>query len=84
MRPVVVLCGTFPRVAVERLSREVELKRVSIDRNELLLAVSEANGLILRNMPYVDDEILSRAPKLKVIGRFGVGVDNVDLDAARK
>jgi D-3-phosphoglycerate dehydrogenase len=84
MRPVVVLCGTFPRVAEERLSREVELKRVSIDRNELLLAISEANGLILRNMPYVDDEILSRAPKLKVIGRFGVGVDNVDLDAARK
>jgi D-3-phosphoglycerate dehydrogenase len=35
-------------------------------------------------MPYVDDEILSRAPKLKVIGRFGVGIDNVDLDAARK
>ncbi|MFA0783009.1 hydroxyacid dehydrogenase [Fervidibacter sacchari] len=84
MRPLVVLCGTFPAVAEERLSREVEVKRISIDRNELLLALSEADGLILRNMPYVDDEILSHAPKLKVIGRFGVGVDNVDLDAAKK
>jgi len=84
MRPLVVLCGTFPAVAEERLSREADVERISIDRNELLLALSEADGLILRNMPYVDDEILSRAPKLKVIGRFGVGVDNVDLDAAKK
>jgi D-3-phosphoglycerate dehydrogenase len=84
MRPVVILCGTFPSVAEERLSQEATVKRIPIDRNELLLALSEADGLILRNMPFVDDEILSRAPKLKVVGRFGVGVDNVDLDAAKK
>ncbi|MFA0744122.1 MAG: hypothetical protein LASZOEIN_000912 [Candidatus Fervidibacter sp.] len=52
MKPIVVLCGTFPSVAEEKLSQEAMIKRVPIDRNELLLAISEANGLILRNMPY--------------------------------
>lgn len=84
MKPVVVLCGNFPKIAEERLSEEAEVKRISIDRCELIKAIADADGLILRNMPYVDDEILNCALKLKVIGRFGVGVDNVDLEAARK
>ncbi|MCX7643068.1 MAG: hydroxyacid dehydrogenase [Armatimonadetes bacterium] len=84
MKPVVVLCGTFPGLAEERLAEETELRRVNIDKRELSEAISDANGLILRNMPYIDDELLSRAPKLKVIGRFGVGVDNVDLEAAKR
>ncbi len=84
MRPLVLLCGSFPVVAEELLEREATIKRVAIDRDELCHAITDADGLILRNMPYVDDEILNCAPKLKVIGRFGVGVDNVDLEAARK
>ncbi|MFN3420931.1 MAG: hydroxyacid dehydrogenase [Armatimonadota bacterium] len=84
MKPLVVLCGSFPVVAEELLEQEATVKRVAIDRNELCRAITDADGLILRNMPYVDEEILNCAPKLKVIGRFGVGVDNVDLEAARK
>lgn len=84
MKPLVVLCGVLPPVAEKRLSQEANVKRISIDRNELALALRDADGLILRNMPYVGSEILNQAPKLKVIGRFGVGVDNVDLDAARE
>ncbi len=84
MKPVVVLCGNFPAITEEKLSEGTELKRTSIDRCELIKAIVDAEGLILRNMPYVDDEILNCAPKLKVIGRFGVGVDNVDLEAARR
>ncbi len=84
MKPVVILCGTFPEVAERKLLEEAEIRRIPIDRDELCQAVADADALILRNMPYVDDEILSHAGKLKVIGRFGVGVDNVDLEAARK
>ncbi|MFN4180038.1 MAG: hydroxyacid dehydrogenase [Armatimonadota bacterium] len=84
MKPLVLLCGSFPAVAEELLEREATIKRVAIDRDELCRAITDADGLILRNMPYVDDEILNCAPKLKVIGRFGVGVDNVDLEAAKK
>jgi len=42
----------------------------------------EADALIVRSGLMVDGAVLSKAPKLRVIGRAGVGVDNVDLPAA--
>src|SRR5580658_2551697 len=42
----------------------------------------EAEALIVRSAVQVSAEILKQAPKLRVIGRAGVGVDNVDLAAA--
>jgi len=42
----------------------------------------EADALILRSATRVTADLLAAAPKLKVVGRAGVGVDNVDLEAA--
>src|SRR6266550_5877826 len=42
----------------------------------------EADALLVRSAVQVSKEVLAKAPKLRVIGRAGVGVDNVDLDAA--
>src|SRR5215212_5916125 len=44
--------------------------------------LSEADALLVRSAVQVTKEVLAKAPKLRVIGRAGVGVDNVDLDAA--
>jgi len=44
--------------------------------------LAEADALLVRSAVQVDRAVLERAPKLRVIGRAGVGVDNVDLDAA--
>lgn len=44
--------------------------------------LAEADALIVRSGLIVDSAVLSKAPKLRVIGRAGVGVDNVDLPAA--
>src|SRR5438270_3803766 len=41
-----------------------------------------ADALLVRSAVQVDRSVLEKAPKLRVIGRAGVGVDNVDLDAA--
>src|ERR1700733_15010187 len=41
-----------------------------------------ADGLVVRSATRVTDELLSHAPRVRVVGRAGVGVDNVDLDAA--
>ena len=41
-----------------------------------------ADALLVRSAVQVDAALLAKAPKLKVVGRAGVGVDNVDLDAA--
>jgi D-3-phosphoglycerate dehydrogenase len=44
--------------------------------------LAEADALLVRSAVQVTKAVLSQAPKLRVIGRAGVGVDNVDLDAA--
>ena len=44
--------------------------------------LAEADALMVRSAVQVTPEVLAKSPKLRVIGRAGVGVDNVDLDAA--
>lgn len=50
-------------------------------REELLGAVAEADALIVRNATRVDGELVAAARKLRVVGRLGVGLDNIDLPA---
>ncbi|WP_246007484.1 hypothetical protein [Halomonas nitroreducens] len=51
------------------------------DRQALLAAVADAEGLVVRNRTQVDAELLEAAPRLRVVGRLGVGLDNIDLAA---
>src|SRR6516164_7434666 len=44
--------------------------------------LAEADALLVRSAVQVDKAVLEQAPRLRVIGRAGVGVDNVDLDAS--
>lgn len=48
----------------------------------LLDAIGEYDGLVVRSQTKVTAEVLARADKLKVVGRAGVGVDNIDVEAA--
>jgi D-3-phosphoglycerate dehydrogenase len=45
-------------------------------------ALAEADGLVVRSATRVTRELLAKGPRLKVVGRAGVGVDNIDLPAA--
>lgn len=45
--------------------------------------LAEAHGLIVRTYTQVNDALLDRAPKLRVVARAGAGVDNIDTDACR-
>jgi D-3-phosphoglycerate dehydrogenase len=51
-------------------------------REETLAAIAEADALIIRSATKADAALIAAASKLKVIARAGVGVDNVDLEAA--
>lgn len=53
-------------------------------REKLLEAIPEAEVLLVRSGTKVDAELLSRAARLTVIGRAGVGVDNIDMAAATR
>lgn len=52
------------------------------DRAKLLAAVPEADALLVRSATTVDAEVIAAAPKLKIVARAGVGLDNVDVEAA--
>ena len=47
-------------------------------------ALAEADALVVRSAVQVDDALMAQAPKLRVIGRAGVGVDNIDAEAATR
>src|ERR1700758_4518640 len=53
-------------------------------KNGLAAEIADADGLIVRSAVQVDDALLASAPKLRVIGRAGVGVDNIDAEAATR
>ncbi len=47
-------------------------------------ALKDADGLVVRSAVQVDDTLIAAAPRLRVIGRAGVGVDNIDAEAATR
>ena len=53
-----------------------------ITREALLAAVPNADALVIRSAHKIDAEVLHGAPRLKIIARAGVGVDNVDIPLA--
>ena len=55
-----------------------------ISAEELLSIISEYDALMVRSASKVTAEVIERADKLKIIGRAGVGVDNIDIAAATK
>lgn len=58
--------------------------RSGISAADLLQAIGAYDALIVRSRTKVTPEVLDAAPHLKVVGRAGVGVDNIDLGAARQ
>lgn len=76
-------------VVTEPLSKEsIEWLRVRADVVQcgssdagFAAALQSAHGLIVRTYTHVDEAMLSGAPYLRVVGRAGTGIDNIDVDA---
>ncbi|HKI57219.1 MAG TPA: phosphoglycerate dehydrogenase [Trueperaceae bacterium] len=58
--------------------------RAGIERDELLRIIPDFDAIITRSRTKVDDELIRAASSLRVIGRGGVGVDNIDLESASR
>ena len=54
------------------------------DEERLLELAKDVDAIIVRSKPKVTRKVIENAPNLKVIGRAGVGLDNIDLDAAKE
>lgn len=69
--------------SILRAAAEVD-DRNNISADELLKVIPEYEALIVRGRTKVTAAVFQAAPKLKVVGRAGVGVDNIDLEAAKQ
>jgi len=67
--------------AVLREKAEI-LFATSVEESSLMKEVRGVDGIIIRSNGTVSRKLMESAPKLKVIGRHGVGVENIDLEAA--
>lgn len=82
-RPVVLIADKLAQSTVDALGDSVEVRWVDgPKREELLAAVTDADALLVRSATTVDKEVFDAASKLKIVGRAGVGLDNVDIAAA--
>jgi|TARA_B110001454_G_scaffold39672_1_gene39038 D-3-phosphoglycerate dehydrogenase len=81
----VLVSDNLSAVGVEILKKESGLQvdvKTGLSKEELIKIISDYDGLIVRSATKVVAEIIKAADNLKVIGRAGVGVDNIDLAAA--
>jgi D-3-phosphoglycerate dehydrogenase / 2-oxoglutarate reductase len=70
---------------VELLQNEFDVDvLLGLSPEELLEKIGDYDGLIIRSATKVTAEVIERADNLKAIGRAGIGVDNIDIDAATK
>ena len=83
----VVVTDTISEDGIKRLVRdgsiEVDLKP-GIGQDELAEIIGNYDAIITRSGTAVTASLLARPGKLKVIGRAGVGIDNIDIEAASK
>lgn len=81
----VVVSGTMGEIAITQLNRHAHVIHIKdADRVRLLCELPRADALIFRTNTNVDSQLLRSGSKLRVVGRAGVGLDNVDLAAARR
>jgi D-3-phosphoglycerate dehydrogenase len=82
-RPKVVVAETIAAAGIEALERDCDVVlAVGADRSVLTERLGDAAGLVVRSATQVDAALIAAAPHLQVIGRAGIGVDNIDLEAA--
>lgn len=83
--PKVLVSDSLSPEGLEILEKTPQLEVVykpGLSPADLLKEIADADGLIIRSSTKVTKEVMDAARKLRVVGRAGIGVDNVDTDAA--
>lgn len=83
----IVITEFMDEAAVARMSARHDTVYAPdlVDRRaELMQSLGEAEILVVRNRTRVDAELLQASPNLRAVGRLGVGLDNIDLEACKR
>ena len=84
-QPTVIVTETLAETPAKWLSARVNLLWCPLEDGDTLYHhLADAAGLLVRTYTQVNEALLDRAPKLKVVGRAGVGLDNIDVEACRR
>jgi len=79
----VLVTDPLSEVGIKRLKKEATVDVASnLSESELVKRIKDYDALMVRSGTQVTRKVINAATKLKVIGRAGVGVDNIDVDAA--
>src|SRR5262249_8066576 len=78
----VLVAEPMAQAGIELFQAQQDWNVIVSNPKEYAKHLAEADALIVRSAVQVTADVLKQAPKLRVIGRAGVGVDNVDLPAA--
>jgi D-3-phosphoglycerate dehydrogenase len=81
-RPRVLVREPIADAGLELLRRRFEV--VEDADSDLASIIGDFDAIVIRSATTLDAALIDRAPRLKVIGRAGVGIDNVDVDAATR
>lgn len=82
----VLIADTIAKEAIEKLrnaGHEVDVK-IGLSEDELINIIPPYDAIIVRSIPKVTRPIIEAGKKLKVIARGGIGLDNIDCDAAKE
>jgi phosphoglycerate dehydrogenase-like enzyme len=83
-RPTVIQTEHLSPAAAAWLGERARLVVAAPGSPGFEAAAPEAAGLVVRTYTRVDDALLDRLPRLRAVGRAGVGLDNVDVEACRR
>src|SRR5579871_4039772 len=78
----ILIAEPLARAGIELFQAQPGWNTIVSNPKEYQQHLAEADALLVRSAVQVDASVLAKAPKLRVVGRAGVGVDNVDLEAA--
>ncbi len=83
--PIILIAEELSPAGIAQLESGFEIRYADgSDRAQLLPALADADAVIIRSATTIDAEALEHAPKLRVVARAGVGLDNVDVEAATR
>jgi D-3-phosphoglycerate dehydrogenase len=82
-KPIVLVTEGSDPAPLQWLKERAEVIELAVDAPDFTQALGSAEGMVVRTYTRVNAAMLAKAPRLKVVGRGGVGLENIDVAACR-
>ncbi len=81
----ILVAARISEEGIEKLKEKFDVEvAYGLDKSELIEKIKDFDAIVVRSKPKIPKEVIEAGENLKVIGRAGVGLDSIDLDAAKE